>query len=100
MNFIFPQNYNFDNKLFGFISYSSLILNLIWACIIFFISNCFFNSLYIKISAIIILCFPLLLFTFIGVNNENIVYFLKYFLRYLLKTNFICINNIYYNFFI
>ena len=35
MNFIFPQNYNFDNKLFGFISYSSLILNLIWACIIF-----------------------------------------------------------------
>jgi hypothetical protein len=41
MNFIFPQNYNFDNKLFGFISYSSLILNLIWACIIFFISNCF-----------------------------------------------------------
>ena len=85
MNFIFPQNYNFDNKLFGFISYSSLILNLIWACIIFFISNCFFNSLYIKISAIIILCFQLLLFTFIGVNNENIVYFLKYFLRYLLK---------------
>ncbi|HCF64879.1 MAG TPA: hypothetical protein DER13_01275 [Clostridiales bacterium] len=85
MNFIFPQNYNFDNKLFGFISYSSLILNLIWACIIFFISNCFFNSLYIKISAIIILCFPLLLFTFIGVNNENIVYFLKYFLKYLLK---------------
>ena len=39
MNFIFPQNYNFDNKLFGFISYSSLILNLIWACIIFFISR-------------------------------------------------------------
>lgn len=30
MKFIFPQNYNFKNKLFGIIDYSSLIFNIIW----------------------------------------------------------------------
>ena len=35
MKFIFPQNYNFNNKLFGFIDYSTLILNILWGLIIF-----------------------------------------------------------------
>ena len=30
MKFIFPQNYDFKNKLFGFIDYSTVIFNLIW----------------------------------------------------------------------
>ncbi len=85
MNFIFPQNYNFSNKLFGFIDYSSLILNIIWDIFIFLISNFLFNNLTIKISIIIILCFPLLLFTFIGINNENIIYFLKYVIKFFAK---------------
>ncbi len=39
MKFIFPQNYNFKkNKLFGIIDYSSLIFNIIWDLIIFFIN--------------------------------------------------------------
>ena len=30
MKFIFPKNYNFKNKLFGFIDYSTIFINLIW----------------------------------------------------------------------
>ena len=37
MKFIFPQNYNFKNKLFGFLDYSTIFLNLIWD-LIFIIS--------------------------------------------------------------
>ena len=29
MKFIFPQNYNFKNKLFGIIDYTNLFLNII-----------------------------------------------------------------------
>ena len=30
MKFIFPQNYNFDNKLLGFIDYTTVILNIVF----------------------------------------------------------------------
>ena len=85
MNFIFPQNYNFNSKLFGFIDYSSLILNIIWDGFIFIISNSLFNNLSVKICIIIILCFPLLLFTFVGINNENIIYVFKYVIKFFIK---------------
>ncbi len=80
MNFIFPQNYNFNSKLFGFIDYNSLILNIIWDGFIFIISNSLFNNLSVKICIIIILCFPLLLFTFVGINNV-FKYVIKFFIK-------------------
>ena len=45
MKFIFPKNYNFKNKLFGIIDYSSLFLNFIWIFFIFFIINFFLINL-------------------------------------------------------
>ena len=32
MKFIFPQNYNFKNKLFGFLDYSTIFFNLSKTC--------------------------------------------------------------------
>ena len=49
MKFIFPQNYNFKNKLFGFLDYSTIFLNLIWFLFIFLFINLFFNNINIKI---------------------------------------------------
>ena len=49
MKFIFPQNYNFKNKLFGIIDYSSLIFNIIWDLIIFLLINLLFKNNNIKI---------------------------------------------------
>lgn len=85
MKFIFPQNYNFSNKIFGFIDYSTAILNVIWAILIFVFLHILFDNLTLKIFLFITLCFPLLLFSVLGFNGENITYFFVYILKYLLK---------------
>ena len=84
MKFIFPQNYNFKNKLFGVIDYSTIILNLIWDLFIFIFIN-FFNNLNIKIFLFFVFCFPLLLFSFSGFNGENIIYVIKYIFKFIIK---------------
>ncbi len=84
MKFIFPQNYNFKNKLFGTIDYSTIILNLIWDLFVFIFVN-FFNNLNIKIFLFFVLCFPLLLFSFSGFNGENIIYVMTYIFKFLFK---------------
>ena len=83
MKFIFPQNYNFKNKLFGVIDYSTAILNLLWIVFICFICNLFFRR---------ILCFPLFLFSLIGFNNENILYVIFYFFKFLLRPKIYVFN--------
>ena len=85
MKFIFPQNYNFNNKLLGFIDYSTIILNLVWDVFIFLLLNLLFYNWNIKIFLFIIFCFPLFLFSIIGLNGENIFYILKYIFKYLFR---------------
>lgn len=85
MKFIFPQNYNFNHKLFGFIDYSTAIFNIIWFLFIFLLVNIFFSSLIIKIIIGIIFCFPILLLSFIGFNGDNIVYIFSYLFNYFKK---------------
>lgn len=85
MKFIFPQNYDLKNKLFGIIDYSTVFVNLIWYCLIFILVNLFFKSLTIKFFIFIVLCFPLLLFSFAGFNGENILYVFSYLIRFSLK---------------
>lgn len=82
MKFIIPQNYNRTNKLFGFIDYSSAIILLLWCVFIFCIINFIFNALYIKIFIFVVLCLPVAIFCFVGFNQENIIYFLSYILKF------------------
>ncbi len=82
MNFIFPENYNFKNKLFGLFDYSTVIINIIWAFIMFQIAKSLPLNFNIKISIFIIFYFPLLLFSIFGFNNENIFYFLTYMFKF------------------
>lgn len=84
MKFIFPQNYNFKNKLFGVIDYSTVFLNLFWNLLVFIFVN-FFKNLNIKIFLFFLFSFPLLLFSFSGLNGESIVYVLRYFLNFMVK---------------
>ncbi len=85
MKFIFPQNYDFKNKLLGIIDYSTAFVNLLWAAFVFIISNFIFKSLTVKIFVFVIFCFPLFLLSFAGFNGENIVYVFSYLIRFLLK---------------
>lgn len=82
MKFIFPQNYRFKNKLFGIIDYSCLILNIIWGFIIFTFVNFIFHDINLKIFIFILFCFPILLFSIIGFNHENIIYIFIYLIKY------------------
>ena len=82
MKFIFPQNYNFNTKLFGVFDYSTAILNLIWWLFILFITNILKLNLSIKIIIFIIICFPILLISLFGFNQENIIYVVKYLFKF------------------
>ena len=92
MKFIFPQNYNFKNKFLGVIDYSTLLLNIIWDLFIFSFINLIFQNLTIKISIFIVTCFPILLFSIIGFNHENIIYIIIYLIKYL-KNNKLYLYN-------
>ncbi len=82
MKFIFPENYNFKNKLFGLFDYSTIIINFIWAFTLFRISKILPFNFNIKISIFIIFYFPLFLFSLFGFNNENIFYFFSYMFKF------------------
>ena len=85
MKFIIPQNYNFSSKLFGIIDYSTVLFNAIWCALVFCIISFIISNLYAKIFTIIVLCFPMMLFSFIGFNHENVLYVLFYIFKYLYK---------------
>lgn len=83
MKFIFPQNYNFKSKLFGFIDYSTLILNLVWGLFVFSIVYFFIPNITMKIGVFIILFLPFALFSIIGFNHERTLYILMYLYKYI-----------------
>ena len=83
MKFIFPQNYSFKSKLFGFIDYSTAIFNILWDVFIFCILDLLPITLTFKISAFIIFCFPLFLFSAFGLNRENILYVSIYMFKFI-----------------
>ena len=83
MKFIFPQNYCFRQKLFGFIDYSTLFFNIILGVLIYLLLSCFIKNITFKISIFIILFFPSLIFSIIGFNHEKITYILKYLFIYI-----------------
>ena len=85
MKFIFPQNYDFKNKLFGMIDYSTAFVNLLWYAFVLLFANFIFKSLTVKIFVFIVFCFPILLFSFAGFNGENILYVFSYLIRFLLR---------------
>ena len=82
MKFIFPQNYNFKSKLFGFIDYSTVFLNLVWGAIVFAIVFFLIPNITMKIGIFIILFLPFALFSIIGFNHEKTLYILMYLYKY------------------
>lgn len=82
MKFIFPQNYNFKNKLFGVIDYTTIVVNVIWSCLVFLIVFLIFKDWSFRIFLLITFSFPLLLFSIAGFHGENIVYVLSYLFKF------------------
>ena len=78
MKFIFPKNYDFKSKLFGFIDYSTAIIDGIIALVLYFISCILFDSIFYKIYFFISLFLPILLLSIFGFQKENIFEVLSY----------------------
>ena len=98
MKFVFPQNYNLKTKIFGFVDYQSAVLDAIWMGIVFLLVNIFFNSLDVQICVFIVLVFPVVILSVVGINGENIIYVLMYVLRYTFRQKVFLYDktNIYY----
>lgn len=95
MIFIFPQNYNTGSKLFGFIDYSTAILNIVWTIIVFLIVNIFISSVIYKISICIMLSMPIFILSIVGFNHENIIYVFKYIFKFYNKQKIYLYNKSY-----
>ena len=85
MKFIFPQNYKFNTKILGLIDYQTALLNTIWDGIVYFVINLIFTSLNLKIFFFIVLAFPILIFSIVGINGENIINVIIYMSKFILK---------------
>lgn len=92
MKFIFPQNYNFNNKILGVIDYGTAVVNIVWISLIIFLLNLIFNNLSIKIFLTIILCFPLIILSLVGFNGENILYVFSYMFNFIFKQKLFLYN--------
>ncbi|MBR3163199.1 MAG: hypothetical protein IKF17_03785 [Clostridia bacterium] len=85
MKFVFPQNYNFKSKILGFIDYSTAIVDVIWAILLFGLLKIFKISINFKICIFVIMFFPVLLFSIVGFNGENIINVCCYLTKYIIK---------------
>ena len=85
MKFIFPQNYKFNTKLLGIMDYQTAIIHLIWGGIVFLIVNTIFKSLSLKICLFIIAMFPMLIFSIVGINGDNLICVVIYMSKFIIK---------------
>ena len=85
MNFIIPQNYKFNAKLFGIIEYPTAILIAVLGGLNLLFVNFLFSNLNFKIFTFIIMFFPIVIFSVIGVNGENILNALVYLFKFFIK---------------
>ena len=87
MNFIYPKNYNFKPKLLGIIEYSTAIFDIILALVLYFFLNLFIKDISVKISIFIVIFFPILLVSILGINRESFLSILKYLYKFFKKRN-------------
>ena len=82
MNFVFPSNYNFKNKLFGFIDYTTAIANIVWYVFAFCLVNLLFKTIDFKILFFSVLCVPFLIFSIVNNRNESILLVISYICKF------------------
>lgn len=87
MHFIFPKNYNFKPKLFGFIEYTTAIIDAIISLVLYGLVNLIFTSINIKIYVFIALFLPILLISILGINRESIISVFIYMFKFIKNQN-------------
>lgn len=94
MKFIIPKNYSFKYKIFGFIDYTTAILDLIIGFLLFIILGFIVSDLIIKLYIFIILFLPIFLFSIFGLGKENFISVIFYILKFIKKSKIYLYKNI------
>ncbi len=92
MLFIFPQNYDFKNKLFGVIDYFTVFINIIYYLFVFCLLNLFFNNLNIKVFLFIVLCFPIFILSIVSSQKESLLTIIMYFIKFIFNRKIYLFN--------
>ena len=92
MKFTFPKNYSFKPKVLGFIDYSTAIVDLIFAIIIYFIINIFSITLSTKIYLFISFYFPFFLISILGISKESFFSVFIYMFKFIKNQNIYLYN--------
>ena len=92
LKFIFPQNYKFNTKLFGILDAQTALVSAVWAGIIYLVINFIFKSLYLKIFLFIVTVFPIVIFSIVGVNGENIINVAMYMTKFIMRRRIMFYN--------
>lgn len=74
--YIFPFNYNYSGKLFGFFDYKNVVFIFIYGAFLILLLYLFKFSFFISVSIFIILFFPPAFLFATNINNESIISFL------------------------
>lgn len=85
MKFIFPQNYKFNTKLFGILDAQTALVSAVWTGIMYLVINFIFKSLYLKIFLFIVTVFPIVIFSIVGLNGENIINVAIYMVKFIMR---------------
>ena len=85
MKFIFPQNYKFNKKIFGLIDAQTAVVSALWAGMMYLVVNFIFKSLYIKIFSFIVTVSPVVIFSIVGFNGENIINVAIYMIKFIMR---------------
>lgn len=84
MIYSFPKNYEYKEKLFGIINYSTVTIHIMWILIIYIILKNINIDLIYKINILTLFEFPLILYTLIK-KEEDLIYKFMYLLNFILK---------------
>ena len=85
VKFIFPQNYKFNKKILGLVDAQTAVVSSLWAGMMYLVVNLIFKSLYVKIFSFIVTVFPIVIFSIVGFNGENIINVAMYIIKFLMR---------------
>ena len=85
VKFIFPQNYKFNKKILGLVDAQTAVVSSLWAGMMYLVVNFIFKSLYVKIFSFIVTVFPIVIFSIVGFNGENIINVAMYIIKFLMR---------------
>lgn len=83
--YIFPENYNKKEKFLGIIEYRLIIIIGIICSIVFYTLKYVFLNIKLKVCLFIVFAGLPSIFILIGVNGENMVDFIRYIFKFLIK---------------